>query len=416
MSADSVRVILVEYYVTDHGIHIFGIVPEAEKPQVRTVRLTRAELRASAGDFHALLRGERPRMAGHLAGEALRALVRPVQEWAAPGDVVYLVPHDALHRLPLHAVPLDGAPLAERNPVVLTPSASVLRYCWSQRKASRSSVLVVAAPPSDPPMTFAHTQATAVSRLFAEPEVLVGGRASRAGLLERLRTGNDSPDVLHFTAHGVFEPIDPMRSGVELADGRLTAEDVLGLSLDVDLVVLGSCESGLSERRPGDELIGLTRALLYAGAASTLVSLWRVDELSTGLLLTRFYEELRAGSSKAESLRRAQAWLRGLTHADVLRHAQDLRSTLVPGTPIETALLMEEARLLARAGEVGTALRIYDDLCAARGQADGLRARARIRAAQVRLGRPVLERRSAQDRAFPDPYHWAPFVLTGDWC
>ncbi|MFI6150555.1 CHAT domain-containing protein [Streptomyces sp. NPDC051109] len=416
MSAESVRVILVEYYVTEHGIRIFGIVPEADKPEILTVGLTRAELRASAKAFYALLRRKRFRMTDHLAGEALRALVRPIEDWAAPGDVVYLVPHDALHRLPLHAVPLDGAPLADRNPVVLAPSASVLRYCWSQRKATRSSVLVVAAPPSDPPMTFAHTQATAVSRLFAEPEVLVGVQASRAGLLERLRAGNGSPDVLHFSAHGVFEPVDPMRSGVELADGRLTAEDVLGLSLAVDLVVLGSCESGLSDRRPGDELIGLTRALLYAGAASTLVSLWRVDELSTGLLLTRFYEELRAGNSKAESLRRAQTWLRGLTHADVLRHAQDFRSTLADGSPLGMVFLLEQARLFAGAGDVGTALRIYDELCASRGLADGLRAAARVQAGQVRLARPVLERRSGTEKAFPDPYHWAPFVLTGDWC
>ncbi|RSS80673.1 CHAT domain-containing protein [Streptomyces sp. WAC06614] len=416
MSAESVRVILVEYYVTEHGIRIFGILPEAETPQIRTVALTRADLRASANAFYALVRGERFRMADHLAGEALRALVRPIEEWAAPGDVVHLVPHDALHRLPLHAVPLGGAPLADRNPVVLTPSASVLRYCWSQRKATRSSVLVVAAPPADPPMTFAHTQATAVSRLFGEPEVLVGARASRAALLERLRAGNESPDVLHFTAHGVFEPDDPMRSGVELADGRLTAEDILGLSLAVDLVVLGSCESGLSKRRPGDELLGLTRALLYAGAASTLVSLWRVDELSTGLLLTRFYEELRAGSSKAESLRRAQRWLRGLTHADVLRHAQEVRSAPAHGSPLGAALLLEEARLLARAGDVGAALRVYDALSADRGLAEGLRTAARVRAAQVRLARPLLQRRSGEEKAFPDPYHWAPFVLTGDWC
>lgn len=277
-------------------------------------------------------------------------------------------------------------------------------------------MLVVADPPGDLPMAFTHTQATAVSGLFAEPEVLVGDQASRAGLLERLRAGNGSPDILHFIAHGVFEPDEPMRSGVELADGRLTAEDVLGLSLAVDLVVLGSCESGLSDRRPGDELIGLTRALLYAGAASTLVSLWRVDELSTGLLLTRFYRELRAGTSKAESLRRAQAWLRGLTHTDVLRHARDVRSTLTDDPRLETTLLLEEARLLACSGDVGTALQIYDKLCAAPALDDGLRAAARVQAGQVRLARPIFERRSGDERAFADPYHWAPFVLTGDWC
>lgn len=59
VSAETVRVILVEYYVTEHGTRVFGIVPEAEEPEVLTVGLTRAELRASADDFYALLRGER---------------------------------------------------------------------------------------------------------------------------------------------------------------------------------------------------------------------------------------------------------------------------------------------------------------------------------------------------------------------
>ncbi|MFB6809616.1 hypothetical protein, partial [Streptomyces sp. NPDC056387] len=106
----------------------------------------------------------------------------------------------------------------------------------------------------------------------------------------------------------------------------------------------------------------------------------------------------------------------GKPSVDVLRHAQDVGATLADGSPLETMFLLEEARLFARAGDVGTALRIYDELCAARGLADGLRAAARVQAAQVRLARPVLERRSGTERAFPDPYHWAPFVLTGDWC
>ena len=72
----------------------------------------------------------------------------------------------------------------------------------------------------------------------------------------------------------------------------MTAQEMMGLNLQADLVTLSACATGRSEISRGDELVGLTRALLYAGASSTLVSLWAVHDESTGQLMTDFYRRL----------------------------------------------------------------------------------------------------------------------------
>lgn len=91
----------------------------------------------------------------------------------------------------------------------------------------------------------------------------------------------------------------------------LTALEALDrLRLRCDLVTLSACESGLSRVRRGDELIGLIRAFLYAGAPALVCTLWRVDERSTLMLMERFYRGVQAGTGFAEALRQAQLYLR----------------------------------------------------------------------------------------------------------
>ncbi len=95
---------------------------------------------------------------------------------------------------------------------------------------------------------------------------------------------------------------------------------MLGLEVEADLVALSACASGVSSRRGGDELIGLTRSFLYAGAPSVIVGLWYVADESTRVLMERFYEtllnrgggELAAASSKAQALRFAQQSVMGM--------------------------------------------------------------------------------------------------------
>ena len=80
-----------------------------------------------------------------------------------------------------------------------------------------------------------------------------------------------------------------------------------GLNLEkADLVVLSACETNLGELSSGDEIVGLNRALIYAGTPSVIASLWSVSDESTRVLMEKFYTHLRAGKGKAAALRAAQ--------------------------------------------------------------------------------------------------------------
>ena len=78
------------------------------------------------------------------------------------------------------------------------------------------------------------------------------------------------------------------------------------MRLNTELVTLSACETGYNQRSPGDELIGLTRAFLYAGAPSVIVTLWPVYGRSAQKLMLEFYRQLKNGANKATALQKAQ--------------------------------------------------------------------------------------------------------------
>jgi len=98
---------------------------------------------------------------------------------------------------------------------------------------------------------------------------------------------------------------------LKLADGQLSAVDIIGLDLPGALVTLSACETGRSVVAAGDEPLGLSRAFLYAGAGTLVQSLWRVEDDSTARLMARFYAALREGQTKGAALRAAQLSLLG---------------------------------------------------------------------------------------------------------
>jgi CHAT domain-containing protein len=106
------------------------------------------------------------------------------------------------------------------------------------------------------------------------------------------------------------------REGKE--DGRLEVREIFGMDLKANLVVLSGCDTALGKLSTGDELIGLTRAFIYAGTPSVVASLWNVDDSSTAQLMASFYRNLKT-MGKAEALRQAQLELiRGGGHSDLL--------------------------------------------------------------------------------------------------
>src|SRR5262249_1950411 len=128
------------------------------------------------------------------------------------------------------------------------------------------------------------------------------------------------------------DPLRQVEQGLPPFDGKLTAEEVLrSWRLDADLVTLSACQSGLGRPGQGGGFVGLAPAFLLAGWRSVVVSLWKVDDAATALLMHRFYsnllgrrEGLRGPMGKAAALHEAQRWLAGLSRAGALRLGADL--------------------------------------------------------------------------------------------
>jgi len=115
---------------------------------------------------------------------------------------------------------------------------------------------------------------------------------------------------IHMASHGEFNPDTPQASRMLLSadatnDGNLTISEIYDLSLNADMVTLSACQTGLGDVKNGDDVVGLNRGFLYAGAKSIVASLWSVPDESTRVLMTSFYNNLKT-TDKSSALQQAQ--------------------------------------------------------------------------------------------------------------
>jgi tetratricopeptide (TPR) repeat protein len=301
---------LVEYAVLDDEVLAFVVTGES----IEAVRgLARgAEVSEALTQFHfqlGSLRYGAARVRRHLDALAARArerlgalydmLLRRVEERIGARRLV-VVPHRALHYVPFHALWDGGSYVVERREVSYAPSAGVLRRCLARPARAFDRALLLGVADERAPRV--REEVSALSPLFAEATALLDGDAT----LGALREGASRTDVLHLACHGQFRHDSPLFSSLKLGDGWLTARDAAALDLSAGLVTLSACETGVSAVAPGDELLGMVRGFLSAGAATLLLSLWTVDDEATAELMRDFYTRLRGGSRPAAALRGAQ--------------------------------------------------------------------------------------------------------------
>jgi len=239
-----------------------------------------------------------PRMLSDLSAELLP---RKIAQLLESTSRLYVIPTGPLHFLPFQALLWHGEPLICRFPVIQSPSISV---AIRAQKRCREGHLPVAA--------FGFARRDKEKPVFEgearQVAVMLGGKARVGQRCNRRSVHKLAKDaqILHISSHGRFNPLSPLDSGVDLADGRLTAREVVEkLHLPGSLVTLSACESGYNVVEVGDELIGLMRAFFYAGASSLILSLWPVEALTTMTLMTVLYELVRKGGSRADALRAA---------------------------------------------------------------------------------------------------------------
>jgi CHAT domain-containing protein/tetratricopeptide (TPR) repeat protein len=274
------------------------------------------------------------------------------------------------------------------------PEALAERYRLDRVLASRSGDDSWAALPGT------RVEVESVHRLFGdkpEPRLLFDSDASEQRLDELASTGElGKYRYLHLATHGEVDEAFPLRSAVILSrdtlpdpqkqllagkpiyDGRLTAEEMLRTwNLHSDLVTLSACETALGKYERGEGFVGFAQALLLCGSRSVCLSLWKVDDAATALLMQRFYanllgkrDGLKAPMPKAAALREAKKWLRNLSRDEALRVAAEVSNGVERGKGRPKGKLLPP------------------------------------------LPEPVPA--AKDDKPYAHPYYWAAFVLIGD--
>ncbi len=287
-----------------------------------------------------------------LLGDSLLApLVPRLRTLAAPG--LALVPCGPASILPLHAASFSCAGgracLIDEYNVSYAPSAVALSA------ADGASVQARAYPPflagvGDPqpdtaPLPFARAELEQIAEIFdpERREILIGDSATKDALLAVVAGASH----LHLACHGAFDALEPLDSALFLAGEALTLREILALDTfrGCRLAVLSACQTALTDvRRSTDEAIGLPAGFLMAGVRGVVGTLWSVNDVSTALAMTRFYELQLGGGHVGEALPpaaalcRAQRWLRDLTQGDLQRYllshpSLDLRGGFEPLDP-----------------------------------------------------------------------------------
>lgn len=230
----------------------------------------------------------------HLS-DLYESLFQPLASELTGRDLIF-VPHDFLHCVPFHALKGRDGYLIEGHSISYSPSASVFKLCSTKPPSGKTSSLIMGVP--DPKIPHVLDEVHDASALLSNCTLLVGAEATE----EKLKSLGAEASILHIASHGVFRNDNPMFSSIYLGSSHLSLFDIYNIELDADLVTLSGCGTGMNRIVGGDELVGLVRGFLYAGARSLLVSLWNVYDRSTADLMQEFYKNLKQNKNIAQSL------------------------------------------------------------------------------------------------------------------
>jgi CHAT domain-containing protein/tetratricopeptide (TPR) repeat protein len=302
--------VLLEYFFRADGGVAFAITEEGLTAIPLTARPR--EIQRLVEMWHLNLAATSRAIASHAPVEALgknargilaslyRALIAPVASHLTGRERLIVIPYGPSHAVPFNAL-YDGSRfLIEQFEVSGCLSSHLLRLCADRpHRAGQRALVMAYTNGGQLPAVLAEARAVAA---LLPGECYVEEAATRS----RLIGAAESHSILHLAAHGEARLDNPAFAHVHLADGQLSTLDVFNLRLHGALVTLSACETGRGIMTQGNELVGLSRGFLYAGASTLVQSLWRVEDDATAELMAQFYRELRAGSTKGAALCLAQ--------------------------------------------------------------------------------------------------------------
>ena len=316
---------------TDH--RLFRI-PERKKlqEQIETIRFALLDPGQGISEFFT--------QAGSILYEEL---IKPAEPFLSKKSNLVIIPDGILNYLPFEVLLTDnkeniqngsysGLPfLIKKYPISYGQSASVIKSLLSENEAGKikpgdkkliafgdpvyekPDSLLTASGKSFNRLEYSGQEITKIASFFkkGDSEIYLRENATE----ENVKKSNlEKFNYLHFATHGLIDEDKPDLSSLVLTKGPNSAEDgflqsaeIFNLNLNADLVVLSACQTGLGKMVRGEGIVGLTRAFMYAGTSSVLVSLWSVSDLSTANLMEEFYRNLIKNKlSKTDALRKAQ--------------------------------------------------------------------------------------------------------------
>jgi CHAT domain-containing protein/Tfp pilus assembly protein PilF len=302
ISSQCRNIVLVEYFVTHNNIIIFIVTSRSSDIYVESIPLPSSTMKyVFDSTLKATIFGG---MSINDVLSQLDYLVEPISKYLKSGDLIYFVPHNFLHYLPLHALKLNAVPIIKQHPVVYVSNASLIAFLQNKGSDDLRSLVSfgVNSIGNAKEKEIFESEAREVAGIF-QGECYLDSEVTKKKVIDAIT----DKDIIHFSCHGMFKENAPLESGIQLYEGEsLIAREIFNLNLNSRLAVLSACQSGVSENRGGDELIGLTRSLFYAGIPSIVVTLWSVDAISARELMVEFYKFLKKGLDKATALQQAQ--------------------------------------------------------------------------------------------------------------
>ena len=310
-------VTVLEYYLTENGLFIWVL----DQKNINLVRqdISEKEVRDLVSAFRSLtgtdalkrdltIARKVSKEAGDTGEKLYARLISPVQKYIATARIC-IVPYGILNYLPFQALRDGEKYLVERYAISYLPCLSVLEFLGRGERKTAYKILALGNPDLKNPdydLPAAEKEVEELARVFPEAQVYKRQKVTKA----LVRNAANRFDIIHFACHGEYVPEAPLASCLRLApengdNGRLEANDIFDMDMKADLVVTSACQTAIGQIGRGDEVVGLTRAFLYAGASSVLGSLWSISDEATAVFMREFYTNLKK-LDKAEALRQAQ--------------------------------------------------------------------------------------------------------------
>lgn len=229
-------------------------------------------------------------------------LISPLK-LSADAQALLVSPHGLLYNVPFGAL-FDGeAYLSDSYSVTLIPSASIYLHANHSFDNAPASLVAFGMQRELPNV---ERELESIAKQVKEARLYLNDAATLETFLAEAPTAT----VVHIATHGQFRSDNPSFSSLSLQDGNLTPRDLYATRLKASLVVLSACQSGRVGGFYGDDLIGLTRGFLDAGASALVTTLWPTKDEQTAQFMISFYKGLSKSLSIIKALEQAQRELR----------------------------------------------------------------------------------------------------------